>query len=137
MRSKFEQFKKIYIFFIDLLILIVPTILFEYVWSRNINDLLYVDFKNKGNWLVILCYLFLLFIMMYALRGLRIGYYKIASLIISQILALFCTHIIMTIQIILMVGKVATIRRIVLCMSLLFLINSIATMIITILFTKT
>lgn len=136
MRSKFEQFKKIYIFFIDLLILIVPTILFEYVWSRNINDLLYVDFKNKGNWLVILCYLFLLFIMMYALRGLRIGYYKIASLIISQILALFCTHIIMTIQIILMVGKVATIRRIVLCMSLLFLINSIATMIITILFTK-
>jgi exopolysaccharide biosynthesis polyprenyl glycosylphosphotransferase len=136
MRSKYESLKRIYIGIVDIVILLIPTLLFEYIWSRNINGLMHVDFKNKGNWLVIFCFLFLLFVTMYALRGLHINYYKIASLIIAQVLALACTCVIMSIQIILMVGRVATIRIIIISMGSLFLYSAILDSLLTILFVK-
>jgi exopolysaccharide biosynthesis polyprenyl glycosylphosphotransferase len=119
-----------------LLLVVVPTIFFACVWNQNINNLLYVAFKNKGNWLVVGCYLFVLFIMMYALKGLHVGYYKIANLIISQVIALFCTHAVLTIQIVLLTGKVVVIKTIVINMLRLLGINSIIVILLTIIFAK-
>lgn len=131
-----EQLKKMYIFVVDILILMIPTLLFAYVWDENLNGLLPVYFKNKGNLLIIFCYVFVLLIFMYALKGLKIGYYKIASLIISQMLSLICTHLIMAMQIILMAGKVVTIKMIIINMSSLLCTSMVLVGLITVCFTK-
>lgn len=136
MKKQFEQYKKLYITTIDFLMLLLPALFFWILWSREINELLYVDFKNKGNWLIVIFYVIVLAIMLHTFRGFKIGYYKIASLLISQLLALICTHIIIIVQLILMVGKVAAIGIIIANMIGLFLINWIAISCVTIVFAK-
>ncbi|MBU9724597.1 sugar transferase [Diplocloster modestus] len=136
MKKQFEQYKKLYITTIDFLMLLLPALFFWILWSREINELLYVDFKNKGNWLIVIFYVIVLAIMLHTFRGFKIGYYKIASLLISQLLALICTHIIIIVQLILMVGKVGAIGIIIANMIGLFLINWIAISCVTIVFAK-
>lgn len=84
MKKQFEQYKKLYITTIDFLMLLLPALFFWILWSREINELLYVDFKNKGNWLIVIFYVIVLAIMLHTFRGFKIGYYKIASLLISR-----------------------------------------------------
>lgn len=136
MKNRFEQYKKIYVTFTDSLMLLLPALFFWIVWNRRMNTLLYVDFKNKGNWLTLIFFVLILAIMLHAFRGFKIGYYKISSLIISQFLALIFAHVIMTIQIILMTGKVAAISYVLSAMFALFLINAFVMAGITIVFTK-
>ena len=136
MGKNYEQYKKMFITVVDFMILLFPTLLFYVVWNKEINILLRVNFKNKGNWLIILCYALILGVMLGALRGFKIGYYRITNLIISQLLSLICTHMILSIQIVLMAGRVVVIKRIIFLMFSLFVINWIVVMGITAIFTK-
>lgn len=136
MKNRFEQYKKIYITFTDFLMLLLPALFFWIMWEREMNGLLYVDFKNKGNWLTVFFFVLVLAVMLHAFRGFKIGYYKISSLIISQFLALILTHIIMTIQIILMTGKVDAIPQVISSMFGLLVLNGLVIALLTIIFTK-
>ncbi len=136
MEKKYEQYKKMFLTVVDLFLLLLPTLLFYVMWSERINELLRVDFKNKGNWLMVFCYVLILAMMMGSLRGFKIGYYKVVNLIISQLLSLVCTHMILSVQIILMVGRVALIKRIIFLMLCLFVINWLVMICTTGIFTK-
>ena len=52
MRSRFEQYKKLYITGVDILMLFFAGFVFYHIWITKINSLQYINFKNKGNWLV-------------------------------------------------------------------------------------
>lgn len=136
MRNRPESYKKIYVTIADALFLTLATLCFSMVWLKDINQLMRVYFQGKGNLLIILCYIAALIIMLHIFGGLKLDYYKIANLLISQFFGLVCTHIILTIQMILMVGRVAAIGAITKNMVILFLINFLVISCITIISVK-
>lgn len=136
MRNRLEPYKKIYITIADALFLNLATLCFSMVWLNDINQLMRVYFQGKGNLLIIFCYAVALIIMLHIFGGLKLDYYKIASLLISQFFGLACTHILLTIQMILMVGRVAAIAIIAKNMFILFFINFLVISCLTIIFVK-
>ena len=91
MRNEAESWKKLYIGVTGGLLLLLPTYFFYIVWREEFNKLQNVVFKNKGNWLIIFCFVLILGIMLHTFKGVRIGYYKMGSLIISQLLSVVYT----------------------------------------------
>lgn len=136
MRNKAESWKKLYIGVTGGLLLLLPTYFFYIVWRREFNQLQNVIFKNKGNWLIVFCFILILGIMLHTFKGVKVGYYKIVSLIISQLLSVVCTHLIVSVQMILMIGKVALIGRIIKVMFYLLLLNWFCMLCITVVFTR-
>lgn len=74
--------------------------------------------------------------MLHTFKGVKIGYYKIVSLIISQLLAVACTHLIVSVQMILMIGKLALISRIIKVMFQLAVLNWLSMVCITVIFSR-
>lgn len=136
MKIKFEEYKKLYVASINILMTVFAVFTFWNVWSNKLNILLYMDFKNKGNILIIIVYITLFILFFRSFGAFKIGYYTVSNLLISQFLACVCTHIILCIQIILMVGKVPLIASICLSVLEIFAINWFGIGIITIIFTK-
>lgn len=114
----------------------IADMLFFIVWREEFNLLQNVVFKNKGNWLIVFCFVFILGIMLHTFKGVKIGYYKIVSLIISQLLAVACTHLIVSVQMILMIGKLALISRIIKVMFQLAVLNWLSMACITVIFSR-
>ena len=135
MKNEAESWKKIYIGVIGGLLMLLPTGFFFMAWNEEINQLQHTVFKNKGNWLIAICFFLILGIMLHVFKGVKIGYYKIGSLLVSQLLSLICTHLIVTVQMILMIGKVALILRIVKVMLWLLVWNWVSMLCITLIFT--
>lgn len=136
MRNEAESWKKLYIGVTGGLLLLLPTYFFYIVWREEFNKLQNVVFKNKGNWLIVFCFVLILGIMLHTFKGVRIGYYKMGSLIISQLLSVVCTHLIVSVQMILMIGKLALIGRIVKVMSELSVLNWLCMLCITVIFSR-
>lgn len=136
MRSGFEQCKKLYIIGVDILMILFAGFVFYHIWINQINTLQYTNFKNKGNWLVIIVYIILLIVFFRSFGAFRIGYYTISSLLISQFLACICTHIILFIQLILMVGRVRWIPTIIFALLETHMINWLGIGTITVIFVK-
>lgn len=136
MRSSFEQYKKLYITGVDMLMILLAGFVFYHIWINKINSLQYINFKNKGNWLVIVVYIILLIVFFRSFGAFRIGYYTISSLLISQFLACSCTHIILCIQLILMIGRIQRIPTIIFALLETHIINWLGIGIITVVFVK-
>ena len=136
MQKKFEQYKKLYIMSVNLLMMAFAAFIFWNIWFRRINILQYIDFKNKGNWLIVIVYIILLIAFFRGFGAFRIGYYTISNLLISQFLACVCVHIILCIQVILIIGRVRAIHTILLSILEVFFFNWISIGLITVLFTK-
>lgn len=116
--------------------LLVSTVVFACIWNEKINTLLRNPFEGKGNILMIVVYAVILFLMLYAFQGLKIGYYTISNLLISRCIAYICAHIVITIQIILMVGQVKYSGEIVLRTLEILLITGVLNILLTIILTK-
>lgn len=136
MRTKFEQYKKLYIRIVNLLMMIYSTLIFWCMWSSKLNFLQKAYFKNKGNWLVLLVYIVVLFLFLYCFRCFKIGYYTVSDLLLSQVFACIGTHIVIGIQITLMVADVEKITAIVFGSMELALLSWIGIACITIIATK-
>lgn len=136
MRNEAESWKKLYIGVTGGLLLLLPTYFFYIAWSGEFNKLQNVVFKNKGNWLIVFCFVLILGMMLHTFKGVQIGYYKIGSLIISQLLTVVCTHLIVSVQMILMIGKLALIGRIVKMMFQLAVLNWLSMLCITVVFSR-
>lgn len=129
--------KNLYIKFTSCLITIIIVFVFWEFWIRQFNGMMEHDFLGKGNLMIVLIYLVMTILFFRAFKAYKIGYFKVASIILSQVLALVCINIITMLQIILMVGKVAKLRLIIIqiinmtaivilvCIVMTFLLNRI------------
>lgn len=136
MRNEAESWKKLYIGAIGGMLLLLPTCFFFIAWREEFNRLQNVVFKNKGNWLIVFCFVLILGMMLHTFKGVKIGYYKMGSLIISQFLSVICTHLIVSVQMILMIGKLALIGRIIKVMFQLAGLNWLSMLCITVVFSR-
>ena len=136
MRQKYELYKRLYNYGANILMLLVSTLVFAYIWDEKINILMRNPFEGKGNILMIGVYTVILLVMLYAFQGLKFGYYTMANLLISRCIAHIAAHFVITIQIILMVGQVMHAVEITARVLEVLIITEIINIFLTIVLTK-
>ena len=107
-----ERNKALIIALVGVFFVLVFESAFIYIWFRDLNILKINPFENKGNWLIASVYFVELFLLLKAYGGLKIGHLARWNVILSQCLALFMCNVIMTVQIILIVGDMHLISKI-------------------------
>ena len=139
-KNRFEPLKNLYRKAISCLITLAIVLVFYGFWTRHFNGMMDRDFLGKGNIMVLFVYLVVTVLFFRAFNAYKIGHFKSASIILSQVLAAVCTNLILTLQLILMVGKVAMLRGLIgrilemtaidilLCLILTFLLNRLYTL---------
>jgi len=136
MRQKYELYKRLYNYGANIVMLMVSTLMFAYIWDEKINVLMRNPFNGKGNILMIAVYAIILLLMLYAFQGLKIGYYTISNLLISRSIAYICAHVVIFLQVFLMVGQLKYMKNIILAVIEILLITGIGNIILTIVLTK-
>lgn len=136
MRQKYELYKRLYNYGANIVMLMVSTLMFAYIWDEKINVLMRNPFNGKGNILMVVVYAIILLLMLYAFQGLKIGYYTISNLLISRSIAYICAHVVIFLQVFLMVGQLKYMKNIILAVIEILLITGIGNIILTIVLTK-
>ena len=97
--SKREDYKRLIVFCLASVIILVQVAAFAYVWYDYYRGLIYEPFWRKGNWVLIAIYALInvLFAKLYG--GLRVGYLKKIDIFYSLVLATICTNVITYLQI--------------------------------------
>lgn len=106
-KNTFGAYKGLYKKIISCFITAILSAVFYWFWLTKFNVLMERDFISKGNYLILLLYALIVILLFRAFNAYSIGYYKISSVILSQILALICTDVIASLQVVLMIGRVA------------------------------
>ena len=88
-----EQYKKLIRFAFNIILLICLMGIFIHVWDMNYNDEIVFPFYYKGYLMMGAFYAFFFVIFSYILGGMKIGYLKSSSLLLSQTIALFATNV--------------------------------------------
>lgn len=131
----FEGYKKLYKYIVNIFICIVFVMLFGYMWLRYFNQYMDREFVGKGNIVFILIYGGALFALYKAFGADRLGYDRLANVVVAGILALFCSNILTGIQIELMVANIEYIWVIIEQMLMIFLVECIVEIILVYIFT--
>lgn len=97
--NKREKFKRLIHLFANLVIVLVETAVFTYIWydiySLNITD----PFWRRGNWAVIGMYVFIIVLLTKTFGGFNIGYLRTTDIILSHVLAIVCGNIVGYLQV--------------------------------------
>ena len=107
-----EKNKALIIGLVNTFFIFVFEITFIYIWLRDLNILKINPFENKGNWLLASVYLVELTLLLKAYGGLKIGHLERWNVTLSQFLSLFICNVIMSVQVILMIGDLHQISEI-------------------------
>lgn len=105
MSNKREQFKKSLRFLSVVILVILQTVAFAYVWLTHYNQLLVHPFVGKGNWFFCLVYAILYTVFLFVFDGHKYGIYRDLNLISGQILASVSTDFIAYFQIVLLAAR--------------------------------
>ncbi len=87
-----EQYKRLIRFAFNILLLGCLMVFFIKIWDNNYNDGIVFPFFYKGFWLIGAFYAFFFVIFSYILGGMKIGYLKSTSLMLSQTLAVLAAN---------------------------------------------
>lgn len=97
--KNYEQFKRLIMFVIGIVIISLLVLTFAFVWYTQYNDSIIMPFVNRGNWLVIAIYLVLLVLFQRIYNGYKVGYLKRSDVIYSQTLSVLITNVITYFQV--------------------------------------
>ncbi|MCC2254136.1 sugar transferase [Ruminococcus sp. CLA-AA-H200] len=97
--NQLEQYKRILRIIAALLVIASVSLAFFFIWTRYYNLRIVFPFYYKGHWVVMAIYVILLFVFFYIYGGLKFGYLKSSSVILSQIIAVVCANVLMYLQI--------------------------------------
>lgn len=97
--KKYEQYKKLMMFFMSFLMVAVMATMYGYVWYKHYLYLVVYPFLGKGNLLLIVVYAILLAFFLQVYSGYKFGYLKTGDIIFSQVLSIFITNVITYFQI--------------------------------------
>src|SRR5699024_546088 len=93
MESKgLEQYKRLIRFAFNIILLICLMGIFIHIWDNNYNDNIVFPFYYKGYLMMAAFYAFFFVIFSYILGGMKIGYLKSSSLMLSQTLAILAAN---------------------------------------------
>lgn len=99
-RQSREQYKRLLRFLAVGIIVIVESLIFQFVWERYYSEGLWLQpFYARGNTVVVFVYAAFLVLFMYIYGGLKIGYFKSSNVIYSQALSGLCANAVMYFQI--------------------------------------
>ena len=88
-----DQYKRLIRFAVNILLLGCLMYFFIRIWDANYNDGIVFPFYYKGFWMMGAFYALFFVIFSYILGGMKIGYLKSSSLMLSQTLALLAANI--------------------------------------------
>lgn len=97
MRAK-EQTKRLIMFWAKLLIILLQTGMFAWVWYVKLKDLAEIQYWHRGNWAVIALYFVMVVVFSKAFGGYKVGYLRNWDVIYTQILAVLVTNAMAYIQ---------------------------------------
>lgn len=96
--KNYEQLKPLFRTCSSCIILYVEVLCFRQVWIYYYNELIKFPFWRRGNWLMIAVYTVMLYFFLKTYGGLKIGYYRKANIILSQLLSLSCVNLLVYLQ---------------------------------------
>lgn len=91
MREK-EQTKRLIMFWAKVLIVLIQTGLFAWLWYAKLKDLAEIEYYRRGNWAVIALYFVMIVVFSKAFGGYKVGYLRNWDVIYTQILAVLVTN---------------------------------------------
>ncbi len=98
--KNYDPYKKMILFFVSLINIIMMSAVFAYAWYSYYMDTMYnYTFYRKGNYVVIALYAIILFFFSHMYGGLRIGQLRRVEVMLSQYLSLFLANGVMYIVI--------------------------------------
>lgn len=89
-----ERYKHWLNFIANLITLSVEGGLFAYMWYTCFSNDIVLPFYNRGNWAIIAIYVLITFFFTRVFGGYKIGYMRIMDIILSNILAIFCSGVV-------------------------------------------
>lgn len=90
-----EQYKRLIMFLNSVVILVLQTVIFAFVWYRfyaDNEDALIQVFWRRGNYVVIGLYALLIFFFHKIYGGFKVGYLRVFQVIYSQIFSVLCVN---------------------------------------------
>ena len=108
--NKMEQYKRILRFTAAIFVILSVALIFFMVWTRYYNLRIIFPFYYKGHWVMMVIYIILLILFFYIYGGLKFGYLKPSSVILSQILSVICANVLIYLQISLLAAKLVDVR---------------------------
>ena len=97
--NKNEQYKRIISFFSSLILILILSGVFIYIWYEYYSDAIVLPFYRRGNWVVIFIYMILTLLFFKAYGGLKMGYLKRSDMLYSQSISMVAVNIINYFQI--------------------------------------
>lgn len=99
MKTNKDQYKRIFSFLADVLLVGLYTAGFAWVWYTCYSDAILLPFYRRGNWVMILIYVVLVLLFSRSFGGMKIGYLKKTDMLYSQMLSIFCVNLLTYLQI--------------------------------------
>ena len=103
--GKLEQYKRLIRFGFNILLLAILIFFFIHIWDENYNDGIVFPFYYKGYLMMAAFYAFFFTVFSYILGGMKIGYLKSSSLMLSQTLALLASNVLIYLETVLLSAK--------------------------------
>lgn len=113
MNKNLDQYKRIIRAISACIVIICTVLIFVQIWKEFYNAGIVFPFYNKGHWLVAVLYAFFVILFLAIYGGLKFGYLKCSSIILSQFLAIVCANALTYLQIVLLSARFVTIIPIV------------------------
>lgn len=135
MELRYKKFKKMFKFLAAFFLQCIYLLIFALVWYNDLNTLMDRAFENKGNWLMLASYFLVVLIFMQVYGGFKIGYLSKWNVVFSQWLALFISNLVICMQCILMIGRLAHILKIIGHIAEMTVVQWILSVMLTILIT--
>lgn len=134
--NKLDQYKRMLRFVAAIFVIMSVAFAFFVIWTRYYNLRIIFPFYYKGHWAVMAVYIILLVVFFYIYGGLKFGYLKPSSVILSHILAVICANVLMYLQISLLSARLVDVTPVIILTILDFFIIVFWSFIITKLFAK-
>lgn len=120
----------------NMIIVLLLTLIYRYVWLTQLNILLLRPFENKGNLLLYAVYMALTIFVNYTFDSFKIGVNRISHIIISQWVSMAIVNALGAIQIVLMIGFVIHFGRIFRAFLQIMVMDAVCIFFVTYLLTK-
>lgn len=104
-----EQYKRMIRAGAAFVVIICTVLIFLSIWKGYYNIRIVFPFYSKGHWMVAVVYMIFVVLFMYVYGGLKFGYLKCSSIILSQVLAMGCANVLAYLEIVLLAARFVSI----------------------------
>jgi len=112
-RNELDQFKRMLRAAAAIILILCLSAMFLHIWKSYYNMGIVFPFYYKGHWLFTVVYVIFLIIFFYIYGGLKFGYLKCSSIILSQVLATLCANVLAYLEIVLLSARFVSVTPLV------------------------